>query len=145
MFYARGLYARPPEDRFAITPGRIVFLVLVAVTSAVLAFLAGRSIGADTAVPSSLSGANVSHRDEALSTRLAPVPAIGALDIPKPPPPEPTATTPTTTSTQPTTDQFNSAPQQSAPSPSPAPAPAPTPAPSAPSGGGGGGSFDDSG
>jgi hypothetical protein len=143
--YARGVYTRPPGEPFAITPTRVAFLVLVGLISATLAFLAGRSLGADTATPSSLSGANVSQRDQALSTRLAPVPRIGSLDIPKPAP-APAATTPTTTGTVPTTEQFNSAPQQSAPSPSPAPAPSPSPAPSAPSGGGGnGGSFDDSG
>lgn len=143
--YARGVYTRPPEDRFAMTPGRIAFLVVVGLTSAVLAFVAGKSIGADTSGASALSGTGASHHDEALSTRLSPARPIGRLDIPAPPPPA--ETTPTTTGTTPTTDQFNSTPQQSAPSPSPAPAPAPSPAPSAPSGGGGGngGSFDDSG
>lgn len=144
--YARGVYTRPPEDRFAMTPGRIAFLVVVGLTSAVLAFVAGKSIGADTSGASALSGTGASHHDEALSTRLSPARPIGRLDIPAPPPP-PAETTPTTTGTTPATDQFNSTPQQSAPSPSPAPAPAPSPAPSAPSGGGGGngGSFDDSG
>jgi outer membrane biosynthesis protein TonB len=132
-------YSRPPDSQVGLDPRRVALLLLVAAASAILAFAAGRSLGAPDDATSPLSGTGATaKRTAALPQRLRPVPGIPALRLPQPEPA-------TTTSTTPTTPAFTAptpAPSVPQPSPSPSPAPAPTPAPAAPSGGG---SFDDSG
>ena len=132
-------YSVPPEP-LEFAPRRVALLVAIALACAVGGFFAGRALGGDDATPS-VVGEPAGVRGEAISQRLTPVPAIPALNVPKPPPET------ETTSTTPTTPSSTSTPSPSPPSSSPAPsapAPQPAPQPSAPSGGGGG-SFDDSG